>query len=144
MTAGLKLAVVVVVAALSACGDSGATTQAPSTSTTLTTASTTTSAPGPTLPPGDDTILTRVVDGDTIDVAPGLTVRLIGIDTPETVDPRRAPRCFGAEATRRTSELLAPGTPLRLVYDLERRDRFGGPWPTSTAEATGSSSTPPW
>lgn len=76
------------------------------------------------LPAGEDTTIERVVDGDTVVVAGGVRVRLIGIDTPETVDPRRPVECFGREASRRASELLPPGTPVRLVFDVERYDRY--------------------
>ena len=50
-----------------------------------------------------------VVDGDTVDVDLGgrtERVRLLGIDTPETVDPDRPVECFGPEASARTAELL--------------------------------------
>lgn len=46
--------------------------------------------------------ITKVVDGDTIDItknAEKTRVRLLGINTPETVDPRRAVECFGQEAS---------------------------------------------
>src|SRR5579871_3898987 len=47
--------------------------------------------------------VTYVVDGDTVDVQleSGNTerIRLIGIDTPETVDPRKPVQCFGREAS---------------------------------------------
>jgi micrococcal nuclease len=69
----------------------------------------------------------RVVDGDTIVVRIGgrtEKVRLIGIDTPETVDPRRPVGCFGKEASDHTKELLPPGTTVRLVRDVEARDRY--------------------
>ena len=69
----------------------------------------------------------RVVDGDTIvvDLASGReTVRLIGIDTPESVDPRQPVECFGKEASARTSTLLPAGTRVRLVRDVEPRDRY--------------------
>src|SRR3989338_1223221 len=48
--------------------------------------------------------VTRVVDGDTIEVEFGgkvERVRYIGIDTPETVDPRKPVQCFGAEASKK-------------------------------------------
>ncbi len=58
-------------------------------------------------------IVTRVVDGDTITGnynGNKVTVRMIGVDTPETVDPRRAVQCFGKEASAKTTELLAGQT----------------------------------
>ena len=59
-------------------------------------------ASGPGLGAGD-AVVKRVVDGDTIVVHVGgrdERVRLIGIDTPETVDPRKPVQCFGKEAVR--------------------------------------------
>ncbi|MGI8984785.1 MAG: thermonuclease family protein [Acidimicrobiales bacterium] len=83
-------------------------------------------APAPTaIPAGEDTAVVRVVDGDTIMVTGGTRVRLIGIDTPETVDPSSPVQCFGPEATRYANALLPVGTPIRLVYDVERLDRYG-------------------
>lgn len=76
-------------------------------------------------PSGDDSTVERVVDGDTIVVTGGIRVRLIGVDTPETKDPRKTVQCFGREAADHTSQLLAPGTKVRLVYDVERTDRYG-------------------
>lgn len=96
-----------------------ASTGVPSTPTTATT------APGPAMPAGDDTTVESVTDGDTIRVAGGARVRLIGIDTPETVDPRREVQCFGPEASARMRALLPHGTAVRLVYDVERTDRYG-------------------
>jgi len=74
---------------------------------------------------GDDTTVERVIDGDTIVVAGGTRIRLIGIDTPETVEPGTPVQCFGPEATRYANELMPVGTRIRLVYDVERLDRFG-------------------
>jgi micrococcal nuclease len=92
-------------------------------------------APAPTGPPptvqpvpdGDDATVVRVVDGDTLVVRVSgreERVRLIGIDTPETVHPQRAVECFGREASAHTGRLVGPGTAVRLVYDVERTDRF--------------------
>ncbi len=75
----------------------------------------------------DVTEVVKVVDGDTIVVAgtgEELSVRLLGIDTPETKDPRKPVQCFGAEASARTAELLPPGTQVRLVRDVEERDVY--------------------
>lgn len=51
----------------------------------------------------------KVVDGDTLDVeinGASQRLRLIGIDTPETVDPRKSIQCFGKEASNKAKELL--------------------------------------
>jgi endonuclease YncB( thermonuclease family) len=77
------------------------------------------------VPAGNHTTVQRVVDGDTIVVAGGVRVRFIGMDTPETKDPRRPVGCFGQEASRRTEHLLPPNTPIVLVYDVDRYDRYG-------------------
>lgn len=53
------------------------------------------------------------------------TVRLLGIDTPETVDPNRPEQCFGKEASTHLSQVLPPGTAIRLERDLEARDHYG-------------------
>lgn len=79
------------------------------------------------LPPGDRAAVERVVDGDTIVVRLGgrsVKVRLIGVDTPETVDPRRPVGCFGREASAFVKHLLSGGQVL-LAYDVEPRDRYG-------------------
>lgn len=50
-----------------------------------------------------------VVDGDTIKVlvdGESITIRLIGIDTPETKDPRKPVQCFAKEASKKATELL--------------------------------------
>jgi micrococcal nuclease len=83
------------------------------------------STTGAAVPSGEHTTVQRVVDGDTIVVAGGARVRLIGMDTPETKDPRRPVGCFGKEASRRTEQLLTPGTRIVLVYDVDRFDRYG-------------------
>lgn len=83
---------------------------------------------GTTTPPAPGIAeVVRVVDGDTIVVriaGAEERVRLIGIDTPESVDPRSPVECFGKEASRRTSDLLPPGTTIRVVRDVEARDRY--------------------
>jgi micrococcal nuclease len=76
-------------------------------------------------PAGDRTTVERVVDGDTILVTGGERVRLIGMDTPETKDPRKPVQCFGREASARTEHLLPKGSAVVLVYDADRYDRYG-------------------
>jgi micrococcal nuclease len=69
----------------------------------------------------------RVVDGDTIDVVRGSdsdTVRLLGINTPETHHPTKPVECFGPEAAAFTEEQLA-GRSVQLEDDIEGRDRYG-------------------
>ncbi|MDQ6726951.1 MAG: thermonuclease family protein [Actinomycetota bacterium] len=77
------------------------------------------------LPAGVDLAVQRVIDGDTIVVAGGERVRLIGVDTPETKAPNQPVGCFGEEASRFTTSLLPAGTPVRLVGDAEQRDKYG-------------------
>jgi len=75
----------------------------------------------------EPTVVT-VIDGDTVDVRIArrtVRVRLIGIDTPETKDPRKPVQCFGREASERTAELLPRGTIVRLELDREEFDAFG-------------------
>lgn len=72
-------------------------------------------------------IVTRVVDGDTIDVlidGDEHRVRYIGIDTPETVAPGRPVECFGREASERNRELVE-GATVGLEKDVSETDRFG-------------------
>lgn len=71
--------------------------------------------------------VTRVVDGDTIEVQLGgriEDVRLIGVDTPETVKPDTPVQCFGPRASHFTKQLLT-GRRVRLVFGVERRDVYG-------------------
>lgn len=68
----------------------------------------------------------RVVDGDTIEVIVGgeiKSVRFIGINTPETVDPRRPVQCFGTEASNKTKELLS-GKWVYLEKDISDTDKY--------------------
>lgn len=74
-------------------------------------------------PEGLSTTVTRIVDGDTIDVAwRDERVRLIGIDTPEVYG---GSECYGAEASRHAGELIPVGTEVRLELDVQERDRYG-------------------
>lgn len=73
-------------------------------------------------------VVVSVADGDTFDVeveGERDTVRLIGVDTPETKHPTKGVQCWGPEATDFTQSLLAVGTRVRLVRDVEARDRYG-------------------
>ena len=104
-----------------------------------------TSTPGASAGP-DGATVERVVDGDTIVVHLGgrrERVRLIGIDTPESVKPNTPVQCFALEASGRTKALLPKGTPVRLVRTSKRATATGACWPTSTGSETGCSSTWP-
>ncbi len=81
-------------------------------------------APVVELPPGLDTTVDHVIDGDTIVVAGGHHIRLIGVDTPETKDPRKPVQCFGREASAFLTDLLPRGSGVRLVGDVEDRDFY--------------------
>jgi micrococcal nuclease len=80
---------------------------------------------GPPAAPNQDVAVVRIVDGDTLVVTGGVRVRLIGINTPESVDPRRPVECFGKESAAALGRLIPPGTPVRLAYDVERTDDYG-------------------
>lgn len=74
--------------------------------------------------------ISTVYDGDTVAVDMQGTdekIRLIGMDTPETVDPRKPVQCYGPEASAYTHSQLKPGTRVRLVLDplSSDRDRYG-------------------
>lgn len=68
--------------------------------------------------------VTRVIDGDTIEIENGDRVRYLGIDTPETVDPRKPVQCFGVEASKKNKELVE-GKTVRLEKDITDKDKYG-------------------
>ncbi len=79
------------------------------------------------LPAEPNAVVDRVVDGDTLVItSDGVDdrVRLIGIDTPESVKPGSEVECYGKEASAYTESLLPEGTQVVLVADVERRDRY--------------------
>jgi micrococcal nuclease len=88
-------------------------------------------ATNPTPPPGTGTRtrarVTRVVDGDTIDVSIAnqtFRVRYIGVNTPETVDPGSPVECYGPEASA-FNKSLVEGKVVELEKDVSETDRFG-------------------
>jgi micrococcal nuclease len=83
---------------------------------------------GRSAPPAGAATVVRVVDGDTVVLHIGdrdETVRLLGIDTPETVKPGAPVECYGPEASSHLKQLLPHGTAVRVERDVEVRDRFG-------------------
>ncbi|MGI1805915.1 thermonuclease family protein [Exiguobacterium sp. TDN 0502] len=83
--------------------------------------------------PNDENItkatVERVIDGDTLKVrlADGKaeSVRLLLVDTPETVKPDTPVQPYGNEASQFTKEALPSGTAIRLERDHSRTDRYG-------------------
>lgn len=67
--------------------------------------------------------VTRVIDGDTIEIEGGEHVRYIGMDTPETVDPRKPVQCFGVEASNK-NKALVEGKMVRLEKDISDHDKY--------------------
>lgn len=70
-----------------------------------------------------------VTDGDTFKAkiwSHVVTVRMLGINTPETVDPRKQPECYGKEASDQTKELLSSRqVRLKLNPNREEKDKYG-------------------
>lgn len=70
----------------------------------------------------------RAVDGDTLEVALDggsvETVRLIGVDTPETVKPDTPVQCFGPRASA-FEHAKVEGHRIRLLTGVEPRDYYG-------------------
>lgn len=69
-------------------------------------------------------LITKVVDGDTVELEDGSKVRLLGIDTPETKDTRKPVECFGKEAANETKRLLE-GKRVLLEKDVSQTDKYG-------------------
>lgn len=66
----------------------------------------------------------RVVDGDTIVLSNGETVRLLNIDTPETVKQNTPIMCYGPEASAFNKQLESKKQVI-LTFDKDQRDRYG-------------------
>lgn len=72
---------------------------------------------------GEQAYVTKVIDGDTIEIQSGQRVRLLGIDTPETKDPRKSVQCFGKQAYLKAKELLE-GKIVILQKDVSEIDKY--------------------
>ncbi len=95
-------------------------------SAALSTEPTASGAPGTFSPTGGDagSAVRRAIDGDTIELESGETVRYIGVDTPESVHPKKPIECFGVEAAQKNAALVE-GKAVRLERDVSERDRYG-------------------
>ncbi|MFA6391535.1 MAG: thermonuclease family protein [Patescibacteria group bacterium] len=67
-------------------------------------------------------IIDRVVDGDTIALSDNTKVRVLGIDTPETKDPRKPVQCFGQEAADKMQQLVL-GREVTFISDNTQSNR---------------------
>ena len=74
--------------------------------------------------PGKPIKVARVVDGDTIVLINGETLRYIGIDTPEEVDPRKPVQCFAQAAAEKNKELVE-GKEITFQKDISTTDKYG-------------------
>ena len=74
-------------------------------------------------PAGETAVVARAVDGDTLALTDGRRVRLILVDTPETVDPNRPVGCYGPEASAFTKSLVE-GQTVTLEKDVSETDRY--------------------
>jgi len=68
-------------------------------------------------------LVKRVIDGDTIELENGKTVRYIGIDTPETVHPDKPVQCYGKESSDKNKSLVE-GKKVKLEKDVSETDKY--------------------
>jgi len=68
--------------------------------------------------------VTKIIDGDTIEITGGVQVRYIGIDTPEKDTDYTEYECYSNEATEKNKELLK-GMKVKLVADTGGEDKYG-------------------
>jgi micrococcal nuclease len=68
-------------------------------------------------------LVTKVIDGDTIELSDGRKIRYIGIDAPELHHPQKGKECFGEEAHRRNQELVLQKW-VKLEKDQSETDRY--------------------
>lgn len=69
-----------------------------------------------------EAVVARVIDGDTIELSTGETVRYLMVNTPETTGGKN--ECYGQNAVRFNTDLVL-GKTVRLSYDVERTDAYG-------------------
>ena len=86
--------------------------------------------PAPVASQGDSTTVqvVRVIDGDTIRVCcvfgDRVTVRYIGIDTPETKHPTKEVEPYGTEASEANGKLV-DGEKVTSDFDVQQFDKYG-------------------
>lgn len=67
-------------------------------------------------------VVTRIIDGDTVELDSGETIRYLMVNTPETTGGKN--ECYGQNAVTFNTDLVLDKT-VELTYDVERTDRFG-------------------
>jgi len=72
----------------------------------------------------ESAMVAYVLDGDTIEIAGGRKVRLIGIDAPELNNKENNPECFASQSAHMTKQLLE-GQTIELEKDKEDVDQYG-------------------
>jgi micrococcal nuclease len=72
----------------------------------------------------ESSFVARVIDGDTVVLQNGEVVRYLGVDAPETVDPKKPVECFGKEASD-FNRKLTEGKQVVLVKDVSDKDTYG-------------------
>lgn len=68
--------------------------------------------------------VTRIIDGDTIELENGKKIRYIGVNSPETVAPKRPVQCYGKQASAYNKNLVL-GKKVRLQKDVSETDKYG-------------------
>ena len=68
----------------------------------------------------------RVIDGDTFTISNGKRIRMLEVDTPESVNPDKSKNTpFGKEASKYTKKRLKKGTLVKLTHAVEKQDKYG-------------------
>ena len=71
----------------------------------------------------EEVYVSRVIDGDTIELDDGRKIRYLGIDTPETVHPRKSVECFGPEASSVNKQLVL-NKKIRIYKGKKNKDIY--------------------
>ena len=71
----------------------------------------------------EEVYVSRVIDGDTIELDDGRKIRYLGIDTPETVHPRKSVECFGPEASSINKQLVL-NKKIRIYKGKKNKDIY--------------------
>lgn len=122
--------IVVLLAACSGTPSNQAAKSTPTSATSTATANATakpgaTPSPAATAGPGKQEVkVTRVIDGDTVEIEGGQRVRYIGVNTPEMNDARPAVRSWAEKARDKNREIVE-GKRVTMERDVSETDRYG-------------------